>query len=63
MCLCEFGQNPPTGSEDESADKKLRGQGCLRDPHQKQYVPPPLRLGEYKSLDSYFKNWQNLFDS
>ena len=25
MCLCKFGQNPPTDSGDKSADKKLRG--------------------------------------
>ena len=35
MCLCKFGQNPPIGSGDKSADKKLCGS---------QADPRPQRL-------------------
>ena len=40
MCLCKFGQNPPIGSGDRSADNEQ----CWRDLHRKQYISPPLRL-------------------
>ena len=44
-CLCKFGQNSLIGSGDKSADNERCG--LLRDPHQKQYVPLPLQLGEH----------------
>ena len=54
MCLCKFGQNPPTGSGDKSADKKQCRRRRRQDPHQKQYPPPhlrPLRLRGHKYAD------------
>ena len=47
MYLCKFCQNPSIGSKEKVRKQKLRGRRRQRrwDPHQKQYVPPPIRLG------------------
>ena len=50
--LCKFGQNPSTGSEDNTRKRSYTGHQRWQDPHQKQYVPPPLRLGGHNQPDS-----------
>ena len=43
MCLCKFGQNPPISSGDNQQRGRRRQR--RRDPHQKQFAPPPLSVG------------------
>ena len=52
LFLCKFGQNLPIGSEDKSADKKLRQH--RHNPHQKQYVPLLFlcKFGQNLPIDS-----------
>ena len=55
MCLCKFGQNLPIGSGDRVQTMSNADADADGDPHQKQYVPPPLYSvgglgGEHKYL-------------
>ena len=49
MYIGKFGQNPPSGSED-NALKRNKWMPTLSGSAPKQYIPPPSQLGEHNNI-------------